>query len=36
MLEWLKVIKESPVGWLLEESNPSVRYFTIGVGSCRN
>lgn len=29
MLEWLKVAKESPIDWLLEESNPSVHYFTM-------
>jgi prenyltransferase beta subunit len=29
MLKWVKVLRESPVDWLLEESNPSVRYFTM-------
>jgi len=26
---WIQILKESPVDWLLEESNPSVRYFTL-------
>jgi len=26
---WIQIIKESPINWLLEESNPSVRYFTL-------
>jgi hypothetical protein len=29
MKEWTRVLQQSPVGWLLEESNPSVRYFTM-------
>jgi hypothetical protein len=29
MTDWLKILKESPVDWLLERSNPSVRYFTL-------
>jgi hypothetical protein len=29
MLEWIKVLSESPVDWLLDESNPSIRYFTM-------
>jgi len=29
MIDWLKLLKESPIEWLLEESNPSVRYFTL-------
>ncbi len=29
MINWLQILKESPVDWLLEETNPSVRYFTL-------
>jgi hypothetical protein len=29
MIEWSRILKESPIDWLLEESNPSVRYFTL-------
>jgi hypothetical protein len=29
MFDWLKILQESPVEWLLEKSNPSVRYFTL-------
>ena len=29
MIEWSKILKESPIDWLLEETNPSVRYFTL-------
>lgn len=29
MIDWLKVFRESPIDWLLERSNPSVRYFTL-------
>jgi len=29
MTNWLEILKESPIDWLLEESNPSVRYFTL-------
>jgi len=29
MIEWSKILKESPVDWLLEKTNPSVRYFTL-------
>jgi len=29
MEDWLQIIKESPLDWLLEEPNPSVRYFTF-------
>ena len=29
-LDWPRILEESPLDWLLEESNPSVRYFTLG------
>jgi hypothetical protein len=29
MFDWKKILSESPIDWLLEESNPSVRYFTL-------
>lgn len=29
MIGWKRIFKESPVDWLLEKSNPSVRYFTL-------
>jgi len=29
MIEWSEILEESPIKWLLEESNPSVRYFTL-------
>jgi hypothetical protein len=29
MMEWTEVLQQSPIDWLLEESNPSVRYFTM-------
>jgi hypothetical protein len=29
MINWPKILNESPINWLLEESNPSVRYFTM-------
>jgi hypothetical protein len=29
MIDWLKIVKESPIDWLLERSNPSIRYFTF-------
>ena len=29
MLEWTSILKTSPIEWLLEEANPSVRYFTL-------
>jgi hypothetical protein len=29
MVDWQKLMKESPIDWLLEESNPSVRYFAL-------
>jgi len=29
MIEWNKLLKESPIQWLLEEENPSIRYFTL-------
>jgi hypothetical protein len=29
MFDWSKIFQESPVEWLLEKSNPSVRYFTL-------
>ena len=29
MIEWSKILKESPIDWLLEKSNPSVRYFAM-------
>jgi hypothetical protein len=29
MIEWVKILKQSPLDWLLDESNPSVRYFTL-------
>ncbi len=28
-LDWAHLLKNSPLNWLLEESNPSVRYFTL-------
>jgi hypothetical protein len=28
MIEWARILNESPVDWLLERSNPSVRYLT--------
>jgi hypothetical protein len=28
MIEWSRILQESPIDWLLEKSNPSVRYFT--------
>ncbi len=28
-LDWSRILEESPLDWLLEESNPSVRYFTL-------
>jgi len=27
--DWQRMLKESPIEWLLEEENPSVRYFTL-------
>jgi hypothetical protein len=27
--DWTKLVKADPTGWLLEESNPSVRYLTL-------
>ncbi|MHB8105697.1 MAG: nitrogen fixation protein NifH, partial [Dehalococcoidales bacterium] len=27
--DWKSVLKADPTAWLLEESNPSVRYFTL-------
>lgn len=29
MSGWLRYLKADPTDWLLEESNPSVRYFTL-------
>jgi hypothetical protein len=29
MINWPKILRESPIDWLLEKSNPSVRYFTM-------
>jgi hypothetical protein len=29
MIEWVKILKESPIGWLVEKTSPSVRYFTL-------
>jgi len=29
MINWSRILKESPIDWLLEESNPSIRYFTL-------
>jgi hypothetical protein len=28
MYDWPEILRESPIDWLLEKSNPSVRYFT--------
>ena len=29
MTDWKSVLKADPINWLLEKSNPSVRYFTL-------
>jgi len=29
MWSWQEILKTSPIEWLLEEENPSVRYFTL-------
>lgn len=29
MSDWKSVLKADPTGWLLENNNPSVRYFTL-------
>jgi len=29
MIEWVKILKESPIDWLLEKTNPSIQYFTL-------
>jgi Prenyltransferase and squalene oxidase repeat len=29
MKSWTQILKESPIDWLLEESNPSIRYFAL-------
>jgi hypothetical protein len=29
MTNWTKFLKADPTDWLLEESNPSVRYLTL-------
>jgi hypothetical protein len=29
MSDWSKILRESSIDWLLEKSNPSVRYFTL-------
>jgi hypothetical protein len=29
MNDWKSVLKADPTRWLLEEDNPSVRYFTL-------
>jgi hypothetical protein len=36
MLEWSKILEGSPIQWLLEESNPSVRYFTLRDILCKD
>lgn len=28
MIDWSRIFNEGPIDWLLEESNPSIRYFT--------
>lgn len=29
MIKWKTILQESPINWLLEKENPSVRYFTL-------
>lgn len=29
MIDWKNILKESPINWLLEKTEPSVRYFTL-------
>lgn len=29
MGNWEKILKADPIAWLLEDDNPSVRYFTL-------
>lgn len=29
MIEWIKILKECPIDWLLEKTNPSIQYFTL-------
>jgi hypothetical protein len=29
MVDWKRMLKADPIGWLLEEDNPSVRFFTL-------
>lgn len=29
MIEWSRIPKDGPIDWLLEKSNPSVRYFAM-------
>ena len=29
MVSWQEVLSKSPIEWLLEKENPSVRYFTL-------
>ena len=29
MIEWSKIIKESPMNWLIDKNNPSIRYFAL-------
>jgi len=29
MMDWLEILKESLLDWLLEKTNPSIRYFTL-------
>ena len=31
MEEWKTLLRNDPTGWLLEESNPAVRYFTLSI-----
>lgn len=29
LVNWAEIMRETPIDWLLEQSNPSVRYFTL-------
>jgi hypothetical protein len=29
VVDWTRILKESPIGWLLEEANPCIHYFTL-------
>lgn len=29
MRDWKSILKADPINWLLEDENPSVRYFTL-------